>query len=217
MRLIEMVEEDYFLPEAKSGIDSETESAERMRNKRKRDKETSQCDTDVTQSDADVTKSDTDVTQSREEKSKKEEIREDKNKKEKELELEPRSLSTPGTKLLDAEEITGLFNRYCDSYDKINDCMKYSTALSNCIFKGYSVREYQTAFINAENSDYLKGLTENKNYPSTFDWILDHLEEVKNGKYNSYGQKIPEIEDIPENAKIMMNGSLDYSGGYFND
>lgn len=77
-----------------------------------------------------------------------------------------------------------MFNVICKSYEPVRDYMIYSKALSTCICFGYTKQDYRQAFTNAENSDYLKGLTESKTFQSTFDWILEHLEEVKNGKYN---------------------------------
>ncbi len=87
-------------------------------------------------------------------------------------------------KLLEPEKIVKLFNTICKSYETIENYMDYSSSLSKCICLGYTESDYRQAFANAENSDYLKGLTENKTFQSKFDWILEHLEEVKNGKYN---------------------------------
>ena len=87
-------------------------------------------------------------------------------------------------KLLEPEQIVNLFNEICKSYEPVRDYMVYSASLSTCICFGYTEHDYRQAFTNAENSDYLKGLTESKTFQSTFDWILEHLEEVKNGKYN---------------------------------
>ena len=87
-------------------------------------------------------------------------------------------------KLLEPEQIVNLFNDICKSYEMVRDYMVYSASLSTCICLGYTEHDYRLAFTNAENSNYLKGLTENKTFQSKFDWILEHLEEVKNGKYN---------------------------------
>lgn len=88
------------------------------------------------------------------------------------------------SKLLEPEQIVNLFNDICKSYEPVRNYMVYSGALSTCICFGYTEHDYRQAFTNAENSDYLKGLTENKAFQSKFDWILEHLEEIKNGKYN---------------------------------
>ena len=87
-------------------------------------------------------------------------------------------------KLLEPEQIVDLFNDICKSYKPVRNYMVYSSVLSTCICFGYTEHDYRLAFTNAENSNYLKGLTENKTFQSKFDWILEHLEEVKNGKYN---------------------------------
>ena len=87
-------------------------------------------------------------------------------------------------KLLEPEQIVNLFNDICKSYEPVRNYMVYSSVLSTCICFGYTEHDYRLAFTNAENSNYLKGLTENKTFQSEFDWILEHLEEVKNGKYN---------------------------------
>lgn len=88
------------------------------------------------------------------------------------------------SKLLEPEQIVNLFNDICKSYEPVRNYMVYSASLSTCICFGYTEHDYRLAFTNAENSDYLKGLTENKTFQSKFDWILEHLEEIKNGKYN---------------------------------
>lgn len=187
MGLIEMSEEDYFLPEAKSGIDSECDSAERVR-KYRANKKTLQCNEGVTESNEPVTASDeevticnTQVTQSRVEKSREEEIREEESKKEKELES---GLVPNNNRPNDPEEIINLYNDICKSYKPVADYMRYSKELSTYIGLGYTMNDYRLAFANAENSDYLKGLTDNKPFQSTLGWLLRHLDDVRNGKYN---------------------------------
>lgn len=102
-------------------------------------------------------------------------------KKEKELEHDSNSTNKYPN---DPEDITNLFNDICKSYQPITDYMKYSQQLSVCIASGYAMNDYRLAFANAENSDYLKGLVDNKKYQSDFGWILEHLDDIKNGKYN---------------------------------
>lgn len=253
MNLIEIVEDDFFLPEAQKGIGSECSSAERMRRKRARDKEASQSDNDVTQqlhdSDAEVTQAlrACDVEKSREENRKKEiEINKEKEREEeknysipisdssfdslvepdvipngkpavnhgydtgepqesigevrvgkesigkesigevREEEGKPLTLSKTSGILFEPEEIVQLFNSICTEYKPVTDKLSYSQQLSDCVLKGYKESDYIQAFKKAEASDYLKGLTENKSYPSDFGWILEHLEEIKSGKYDTY-------------------------------
>ena len=189
MGLIEIVEDDYFLPEAKSGIDSEAESTERSRKCRARKKEKAlHCNVDATDSNANEIGSNIQATQSREDKIRENKSRINKSRINKEIErkkeIYPSQVSSSESKLLEPEKIVSLFNDICKSYEPIRNYMVYSSALSTCICFGYTEHDYRQAFTNAENSDYLKGLTENKTYQSKFDWILEHLEEVKNGKYN---------------------------------
>lgn len=209
MGLIETLEEDYFLPEAKNGIDSETESAQRMRNKRKRDKETSQCDTNVTQSDAVVTQqlqnSDTDVTQSKEEKSREEEIREEEKKKEKELEFNhvPDNKTSEYLTMFknnvghdrppmytDFGNICKMFNEICKSFKPITDIETYtenhSKIFTDCAIKGYTEEDYRIAFNKAENNDYLKGQVEGKTEPSELSWMLERLDKIIDDGYRKY-------------------------------
>lgn len=185
MGLIEIAEDDYFLPEAKNGIDSEADSTERSRKCRARKKEKAlQCNTGAADSNASATDSNAHATQRRGEKRivREEERREDKRRVNKEIERELYTKTEP--KLLEPDEIVNMFNVICKSYEPVKNYMIYSKALSACICFGYTEQEYRQAFTNAENSDYLKGLTESKTFQSMFDWILEHLEEVKNGKYN---------------------------------
>lgn len=189
MGLIETAEDDYFLPEAKNGIDSEADSTERSRKCRARKKEKAlQCNTDATDSNANATDSNANATDSNTQATQRrgEKRREDKRIVNKEIERKLYTNSTAKTehKLLEPDEIVNMFNVICKSYEPVRDYMIYSKALSTCICFGYTKQDYRQAFINAENSDYLKGLTESKTFQSTFDWILEHLEEVKNGKYN---------------------------------
>lgn len=180
MGLIEMLEEDFFLPEAKGGVGSECDSAERAR-KCRANKKMLQRNNKVTESNEEVTNCNTQVTQRREKENReeKEEI-----KRDKERELYTNSTAKTESKLLEPDEIVNMFNVICKSYEPVRNYMIYSKVLSTCICFGYTKQDYRQAFTNAENSDYLKGLTESKTFQSTFDWILEHLEEVKSGKYN---------------------------------
>lgn len=84
----------------------------------------------------------------------------------------------------DGEEVANLFNDICKSYKTVENHLDYSGQISKCIALGYTLNDFKAAFINAEKSDLLKGLKGEHPYQSNFGWILEHLEEVKNGKYN---------------------------------
>ena len=86
MGLIEMLEEDFFLPEAKGGVGSECDSAERVR-KCRANKKMLQRNNKVTESNEEVTNCNTQVTQRREK-----ENREEKEEIKREIEQESISL-----------------------------------------------------------------------------------------------------------------------------
>lgn len=192
MNLIEIVEDDFFLPEAQKGIGSECSSAERVR--RHRQRKALQSNTDVTGSNGEVTQAlrTCNVEKSREENRKKEtEIKKEKEidkEREEENSISDLSLTLSKTSgiLFEPEEIVQLFNSICTEYKPVTDMFSYSQQLSDCVLKGYKESDYIRAFKKAEESDYLKGLTEKKTFPSDFGWILEHLEEIKNGKYDTY-------------------------------
>ena len=190
MGLIEMSEEDYFLPEAKSGIDSECDSAERVR-KCRANKKTLQRNDDVTASNEEVTNCNTQVTQSRGEESRGEESREEKeesrvnkeikNNKRGEFAREGENNNTVGYLDMfknnvgneqslnqgysDFTGIVEMFNEICKSFEHIDNPEEYtethSSIFIDCFSKGYSEEDYKIAFNKAENSDYLKGTAEN--------------------------------------------------------
>lgn len=230
MNLIEIVEDDFFLPEAQNGIGSECASAERMRRKRARDEKTSQSDNEVTQA---LRKSDNEVTQAlqpcdiekiREEKDKEKDKEKRKNEMLSEIngeylmatngipngnqmsyqrvpqdrigkdnidkdsvdeildgeEIEHSTLSKTSGIIFDPDKIINLFNDICTEYKPVTSNIPYSQQLSNCIIAGYKESDYVQVFNKANKSDYLK------TYPSDFGWILEHLEEIKSGKYDTY-------------------------------
>lgn len=212
MRLIEMVEEDYFLPEAKGGIDSEADSTERSRRCRA-NKKALQCNTNATDSNADATQcntnatnGNTNATQSREEKSRKEEIREE-IEKEKEKELEFNHVPDNKTSeylamfkdnighdrppmYTDFDNICKMFNEICKSFKPITDIETYtenhSKVFTDCAIKGYTEEDYRIAFNKVENNDYLKGQVGGKTEPSELSWMLERLDKIIGDGYRKY-------------------------------
>ena len=208
MGLIEMSEEDYFLPEAKSGIDSECDSAERVR-KYRANKKTLQSNDDVTKSNApvtanneEVTNCNTQVTQSREE-----EIREEESKKEKEeinkeikretdktaeyLTMFKNNLGSDSDRppmYTDFDNICKMFNEICKSFKPITNIETYtenhSKVFTECAIKEYQEEDYRIAFNKAESSKYLKGQVEGKKEPSELSWMLGRLDKIINGDYD---------------------------------
>lgn len=195
MNLIEIVEDDFFLPEAQKGIGSECSSAERVR--RHRQKKALQSNTDVTGSNGEVTQllRTCNVEKSREENRKKE-IEIDKEKEREEEKSYSIPISDSSRKPLnDPDLIVQRFNEICTSFKPVNDKLKFSGSLSNAVYSDYTLNDFEEAFKKAEASDYLKGLTENKSYPSDFGWILEHLEEILHGKYDTFKKNVPDEDE----------------------
>ena len=83
----------------------------------------------------------------------------------------------------DVDEIGNMFNEYCPSLEKApkSDEMSDSVRkkLINCLLSPLTIDNYKKLFIDAENeSDELKKRTEEKQYSSDFELVLDILQEL---------------------------------------
>lgn len=83
----------------------------------------------------------------------------------------------------DVDEIGNMFNEYCPSLgkapksDEMSDSVRKK--LINCLLSPLTTDNYKKLFIDAENeSDELKKRTEEKQYSSDFELVLDILQEL---------------------------------------
>lgn len=83
----------------------------------------------------------------------------------------------------DVDEIGNMFNEYCPSLgkapksDEMSDSVRKK--LINCLLSPLTIDNYRKLFIDAENeSDELKKRTEEKQYSSDFELVLDILQEL---------------------------------------
>ena len=83
----------------------------------------------------------------------------------------------------DVDEIGIMFNEYCPSLgkapksDEMSDSVRKK--LINCLLSPLTIDNYKKLFIDAENeSDELKKRTEEKQYSSDFELVLDILQEL---------------------------------------
>ena len=83
----------------------------------------------------------------------------------------------------DVDEIGNMFNEYCPSLgkapksDEMSDSVRKK--LINCLLSPLTIDNYKKIFIDAENeSDELKKRTEEKQYSSDFELVLDILQEL---------------------------------------
>lgn len=199
MGLIEMVEEDFFLPEAKGGVGSECDSAERVR-KCRANKKMLQRNNKVTESNEEVTNCNTQVTQRREKENReeKEEIKRDKERDRtgKYLTMFKNNVGSDRVDhdrpplYTDFDNICKMFNEICKSFKSITDIEKYTNTYSgiftDCAMKGYQKEDYRIAFNKAENNDYLKGQVEGKTEPSELSWMLERLDRIIGGGYDQH-------------------------------
>ena len=84
----------------------------------------------------------------------------------------------------DVDEIGNMFNEYCPSLgkapksDEMSDSVRKK--LINCLLSPLTIDNYKKLFIDAENeSDELKKRTEEKQYSSDFELVLDILQELR--------------------------------------
>lgn len=194
MGLIEMVEEDFFLPEAKGGVGSECDSAERVR-KCRANKKMLQRNNKVTESNEEVTNCNTQVTQRREKENReeKEEIKRDKERDRtgEYLAMFKNNVGSDRPHLYtDFDNICKMYNEICKSFKPITDIEKYTNTYSgiftDCAMKGYQKEDYRIAFNKAENNDYLKGQVEGKTEPSELSWMLERLDRIIGGGYDQH-------------------------------
>lgn len=199
MGLIEMLEEDFFLPEAKGGVGSECDSAERVR-KCRANKKMLQRNNKVTESNEEVTNCNTQVTQRREKENReeKEEIKRDKERDRtgKYLTMFKNNVGSDRVDhdrpplYTDFDNICKMFNEICKSFKTITDIEKYTNTYSgiftDCAMKGYQKEDYRIAFNKAENNDYLKGQVEGKTEPSELSWMLERLDRIIGGGYDQH-------------------------------
>lgn len=83
----------------------------------------------------------------------------------------------------DVDEIGNMFNQYCPSLGKAPKSDEMSETvrkkLINCLLSPLTIDNYKRLFIDAENkSDELKKRTEEKQYSSDFELVLDILQEL---------------------------------------
>ena len=83
----------------------------------------------------------------------------------------------------DVDEIGNMFNEYCPSLgkapksDEMSDSVRKK--LINCLLSPLTIDNYKKLFIDAENeSDELKKRTQEKQYSSDFELVLDILQEL---------------------------------------
>lgn len=87
-------------------------------------------------------------------------------------------------------EIVELYNSICVSFPKCKVLSDKRKKAIKARLKKFTLEDFKTVFINAENSDFLKGAN-NKNWSANFDWLIQDANFVKtlDGNYANTTKK----------------------------
>ena len=173
--IVKNTDHEYLLTEVPLLIGSETDSAERVRNFRK--KKALQCNEAVTLSNTEI------------EIEKEKEI-------DKEIEIEKRER-------VDYQLIADMYNDTCVSFPRIINLSDSRKKAIKARLKTYTVDDFKQLFIMAEASNFLKG-SNNRNWSATFDWLIkdNNMAKVLEGRYsnksasNNINKTAEELDDF---------------------
>ena len=166
-KLLEILsEKEFFMPYVLENTGSESESAERVRKLRERNKQKAlQCNGNVTGSNDNVRTCNTEI-----EIEKELDIDTEKEKIESSNEL-PCEQSSPSSTpdKVHYQEIADLYNQYCTSFPRIKSLSEArKKAIKARLNSGYSLGDFEKLFNLAEESSFLKGKND-RNWRATFD------------------------------------------------
>ena len=188
--LLEEVETDsYILPEAIKSMGSESSSAERVR--RHRAKKRTQLpepaqhlpapDADALHCNTEVTNGNTEI--------------------EKEIDIEIEIDKEKEIEKIDYSRIINLYNDICISFPRLrtlSDTRK--KAIKARINSGYTYEDFETMFIKAETSTFLKGGND-RDWSATFDWMLKdaNMAKILDGNYDNKKVATPKNQQKSSN------------------
>lgn len=183
-KLLEILsEKEFFMPYVLENTGSESESAERVRKLRERNKQKAlQCNGNVTGSNDNVRTCNTEI-----EIEKELDIDTEKEKIESSNEL-PCEQSSPSStpNKVQYKEIADLYNQYCTSFPKLKSLSEArKKAIKARLNSGYNLDDFEKLFKLAEESSFLKGKND-RNWSATFDWLIkdSNMAKVLDGNYS---------------------------------
>ena len=106
---------------------------------------------------------------------------------------------------IDYEKIFSLFSSICTSFPKVKilTAKRKETIKERIIENQYSYEDFETLFIMAEQSSFLKGHNKDK-WNATFDWLIkeDNMAKVLEGNY--IDKPAPEPEEFKTNNPFLQ-------------
>ena len=169
--LVPLSEEEFLLTTCAEMVGSETASAARVRELRKRRK-LLQCNTAVTDGNTEIEKEiETDI--------------------EIEKEEEPEgNKAPPEVKKIDYQLIADMYNDTCVSFPRVKSLSEKRKKAIKARLKQYTVEDFQTLFTKAEASSFLKGGND-RDWSANFDWLImdSNMAKVLSGNYDSKPKK----------------------------
>ena len=206
--LVALSEEEFLLTTCAEMVGSETASAARVRELRKRRK-LLQCNAAVTDGNTEIEK----------EKEKEIEIETDIEKEE-----EPEgNKAPPEVKKIDYQLIADMYNDICISFPRVQSLSEKRKKAIKARLKQYTVEDFKTLFTKAEASSFLKGGND-RDWSANFDWLImdGNMAKVLSGNYdnkpkkpaavtksaaayNSYGQRQRSQNEYDALERMLLN------------
>lgn len=170
--LVDIGNNQYFLPSVAENLGSEGASAKRVREYRKRQKAL-QCNTDVTE-----VKQISNGEKRREEKSIEEYRREERENR------------------INYQEIIDLYNDTCVSFPHLKTLSDARKKAIRARLKTFTVDDFKLMFKKAEASSFLKGKN-NRDWSATFDWMIKdaNMSKILDGNYDDKDSMQNKIDD----------------------
>lgn len=100
--------------------------------------------------------------------------------------LEEDSIDKDSTVCINYQRIVDMYNEICISLPRVKSLSDARKKSIKARLRKYSEADIQQAFINAEESDFLKG-SNNRNWTADFDWIMKdtNIAKVLDGNYEN--------------------------------
>lgn len=111
------------------------------------------------------------------------------------------------------DSVKDLFNTYCKSFSPVRSLSATRKEKLDKLFENFTREDFSEAFLNAENSDYLKGANE-RGWKADFDWLIEekNFAKVLENRYRKYestsAKKTEDLkdDDYEKEVERFING-----------